>query len=106
MNRQEFHDVLASTGITVRYGQGEKGLRLPFMAYTFVRGSLLDADNKTYATKNVATIELLTTSKQEQDELSGMLEEALTSNDIPFGLPDEGWDDANRFYQLTYNLEV
>lgn len=106
MNREQFHSQLENVGVPVRYGFGEEGLKLPFIYYTFVRQSMIDADNRTYATKNDVELHVEATSKKELDEVCLKVESVLSENDIPFGSPQEGWDNKERIYLNTYYLEV
>ena len=106
MNQQEFYDILTGLNIPVRYDHGEDGLPVPFCYYTFVRATLLNADNKSFATFNNAVVNIVATSKEEINRLTSMLEELLSDNDIPFGDPDEGWDEKEKIYLTTYYLEV
>ena len=106
MTQEEFTNILNGVGIPVRYDHGEEGLAVPFIYYTFVRGTALNADNVSYSTKNTIEINLVTTSKAEQHDLSLKLEGLLTANEIPYGSPDEGWSSSEKIYLLTYTLEV
>lgn len=106
MTQEEFVTAVETVGLPVRYDHGEDGLKLPFIYYTFVRGALLHADNKTYAKQNNVSLNLVTTSKAQQNEYSEKIEDLLDSLDIPYGTPDEGWSDGEKFYLLTYDLEV
>lgn len=106
MTIEEINTALSRVGIPVRYDHGEEGLEVPFIYFTFVRGSLLDADNIVYATKHELTINLVTTTKAEQLTYSEKIEEVLTELEIPYGMPDEGWSSGEKIYLLTYNTEV
>lgn len=106
MKQQEFVDVLNGLNIPVRYDHGENGLPVPFLYYTFVRGTLLNADNKSYARKNNAVVNIVATTKEDTDRLTSELEELFTDNEIPYGEPLEGYDEKEKTYLTTYYLEV
>lgn len=106
MTQEEFKAILDGVGVPVRYDHGEDGLALPFIYYTFVRGTLLNADNKRFAVKNIASVSIITTSKAEMNTITARLEDLFSDNDVPFGDPSEGWDDDEKIYLTTYDMEV
>ena len=106
MTQEELNTMLNRIGIPVRYDHGEKGLKVPFIYYTFERASALNADNYTYHKKNVVSISLVTTSKASQNEYASKLEDLIQEYELPFGDTSEGWNNDEKIYILTYFMEV
>lgn len=106
MTQEQFVNILEGAGIPVRYDHGENGLKVPFIFYTFVKGPALNADNKTYIKKNIVEVNILTDSKSDMNAYTDILEGIFDANDIPWGDPSEGWDDDEKIYLTTYNMEV
>ena len=106
MTQEEYKEMLEGVGVPVRYNHGEDGLAVPFIYYTFVRTPLLNADNKCFAKKNNASVSIVTNSKADMNILTARLEDVFNDNEMPFGEPDEGWDDDEKIYITTYYMEV
>lgn len=105
MTINEFHDILSQVNITWRYDHVEKGTALPYGVYTFYRDSLLNADNKTFAKKNVVEVNVYALNKAQLDEICEQVEKGFEDNDIPWSAV-ESYSLDESFYLNTYNMEV
>lgn len=106
MTITELVEILNESELSVRYGFAEAGVKLPFIFYTYTRGTAQSADDKSFVKKAVVEINLQTESKAQQLEMASRLEAIFDAHNLPYGDPDEGWDDDERIYLLTYTMEV
>ena len=104
MKYQELFTLLKTLNIPVAYDHFDSNKRVipPFMAYREIPPDTFKADGKTYYRPYNFEIEVVTEKKD--PVLQESIEELLTSNNIPYDLLDEVWDEDERIYHNFYEI--
>ena len=100
---EEIAKLLESTGLPVAYGffPEEEASDLPILVYQSVYSNNFSADNIVYQKFNHIQIDLYTRFKEPQTE--DKVENALSSF---FWEKAEEYDDTEKVYRITYEIEV
>ena len=104
MKYEELFTLLKTLNIPVAYGHfdSDKEVLPPFMAYREISPDTFKADGKTYYRPYNFEIEVVTEKKD--PALQESIEELLSSNNIPYDLLDEVWDEDERIYHNFYEI--
>lgn len=105
MTISDFFENLKQVRIPWRYDHVEEGLPLPFGVYTYERAPMLEADNKVFAIKNKATVDVYAKTKEELDEICLQIEKVFEDNDIIWS-SNESHSMDEVFYLNSYSMEV
>lgn len=105
MTQSEFTSALETIGIPISYEHAPNGTKVPFINYTWVTDSALNADNKVYSKKAVVTVDLVADKKGMLNQYSELLENLFEQLELPWGV-NEGWSDSEGIYLRTYDMEV
>ena len=79
-----------------------KNVSIPFVVYREIDTDTFKADGLTYYRPYSFQIELITEKKD--IVLQKQLEDLLTTNNIPYDLDDEIWDDDEKIYHNYYEI--
>ena len=98
------YDLLKTLNIPVAYDHfvSDKEISIPFVVYRETSTDTFKADGITYYRPYEFEIELITEKKE--IELQQRLEELLTTNNIPYDVGDELWDDDEKIYHNFYEI--
>lgn len=98
------YELLKSLNIPVAYDhfKSNKDVSIPFVVYREINTDTFKADGKTYYRPYNFEIELITEKKD--ITLQQQLEELLTTNNIPYDINDEVWDDEEQIYHNYYEI--
>ena len=104
MNHKYIYDLLKTLNIPVAYDHfiSNKEVSIPFVVYREINTETFKADGKTYYRPYNFEIELITETKD--ITLQQQLEELLTTNNIPYDVNDEVWDDDEQIYHNYYEI--
>ena len=101
---KRIYDLLKTLNIPVAYDHfiSNKEVSIPFVVYREINTDTFKADGKTYYRPYNFEIELITEKKD--ITLQQQLEELLTTNNIPYDVNDEVWDDEEQIYHNYYEI--
>lgn len=101
---KQIYDLLKTLNIPVAYDHfiSNKEVSIPFVVYREINTDTFKADGKTYYRPHNFEIELITEKKD--IALQQQLEELLTTNNIPYDINDEVWDDEEQIYHNYYEI--
>lgn len=101
---QTIYDLLKTLQIPVAYDHfnSDKEISLPFVVYREIDSNTFKADNKTYYRPYNFEIELCTEKKDVV--LQQTIEDLLTTNNIPYDVADEVWDNEEKMYHNFYEI--
>lgn len=101
---KEIYDLLKTLNIPVAYDHFDtnKEISPPFAVYREISPDTFKADGITYYRPYNFEIELITEKKD--IALQQELEELLTTNNIPYDVGDELWDDDEKIYHNYYEI--
>ena len=101
---KQIYDLLKTLNIPVAYDHfiSNKEVSIPFVVYREINTETFKADGKTYYRPYNFEIELITETKD--ITLQQQLEELLTTNNIPYDVNDEVWDDDEQIYHNYYEI--
>lgn len=101
---KRIYDLLKTLNIPVAYDHfvSDKEISIPFVVYRETSTDTFKADGITYYRPYEFEIELITEKKE--IELQQRLEELLTTNNIPYDVGDELWDDDEKIYHNFYEI--
>jgi hypothetical protein len=101
---KRIYDLLKTLNIPVAYDHfvSDKEISIPFVVYRETNTDTFKADGITYYRQYEFEIELITEKKE--IELQQRLEELLTTNNIPYDVGDELWDDDEKIYHNFYEI--
>lgn len=98
------YDLLKTLNIPVAYDHfnSNKEVSIPFVVYRETTIDTFKADGITYYRPYNFEIELITEKKD--ITLQHQLEGLLTTNNIPYDVGDEVWDDDEQIYHNYYEI--
>ena len=101
---KRIYDLLKTLNIPVAYDHfvSDKEISIPFVVYREISPDTFKADGVTYYRPYDFEIELITEKKEVA--LQQTLEELLTTNNIPYDVGDELWDDDEKIYHNFYEI--
>lgn len=101
---KRIYDLLRTLNIPVAYDHfvSDKEISIPFVVYREISPDTFKADGVTYYRPYDFEIELITEKKEVA--LQQTLEELLTTNNIPYDVGDEVWDDDEKIYHNFYEI--
>lgn len=101
---KRIYDLLKTLNIPVAYDHfiSDKEVSIPFVVYREIDTDTFKADGITYFRPYNFQIELITEKKD--TTLQQRLEELLTTNEIPYDVGDEIWDDEEKIYHNYYEI--
>ncbi|MBQ4030164.1 MAG: hypothetical protein II625_00290 [Bacilli bacterium] len=101
---KRIYDLLKTLNIPVAYDHfvSDKEISIPFVVYREISPDTFKADGITYYRPYEFEIELITEKKEVA--LQQTLEELLTTNNIPYDVGDELWDDDEKIYHNFYEI--
>ncbi len=101
---KRIYDLLKTLNIPVAYDHfvSDKEISIPFVVYRETNTDTFKADGVTYYRPYEFEIELITEKKE--IELQQRLEELLITNNIPYDVGDELWDDDEKIYHNFYEI--
>ena len=101
---KKIYDLLTTLNIPVAYDHfvSDKEISIPFVVYREVSADTFKADGVTYYRPYNFEIELITEKKEVV--LQKTIEDLLTTNNIPYEVNDEVWDDDEKIYHNFYEI--
>ena len=101
---QILFELLKTLDIPVAYDHfdSNKNIQPPFIVYRETDVDTFKADGLTYYRDYNFEIELITETKK--PTLQASLESLLTTNNIPYDLRDERWDNEEKIYHNIYDI--
>ena len=101
---KKIYDILVTLNIPVAYDHfvSNKEVSIPFIVYREVNTNTFKADGITYYRPYEFEIELITEKKDVV--LQKQIEDLLTTNNIPYNVGDEVWDDEEKIYHNYYEI--
>jgi len=101
---QIIYELLQTLNIPVAYDHfdSNKNITPPFIVYRETDVDTFKADGKTYFRDYNFEIELITELKSPSIQAS--IENLLTTNNIPYDLRDEYWDNDEKIYHNYYEI--
>jgi len=101
---KQIYDLLKTLNIPVAYDHfvSNKEVSIPFVVYREISSDTFKADGVTYYRPYNFEIELITEKKNVA--LQQAIEELLTTNNIPYDVGDELWDDDEKIYHNYYEI--
>lgn len=98
------YELLKTLNIPVAYDHFEsnKNVTIPFAVYREIDTDTFKADGITYYRPYNFEIEVITEKKDVV--LQQQIEELLTTNNIPYDIGDEVWDDDEKIYHNYYEI--
>lgn len=103
MTYQELEQLLAPLGIPFTFHHWERPPKLPYGVYFDDSTNNFEADNIAYVVIRNFNIELYV--RQRDPDLEGRLEAILTDAELYWD-KDADYIDSERFYQISYEIEV
>lgn len=103
MTYQALEQLLAPLGIPFRFHHWEKPPEMPYGVYFDDHTDNFEADNIAYVVIRSFNIELYV--RQRDPELESRLEDIFTEKDLYWD-KDAAYIDSERFYQISYEIEV
>lgn len=103
MTYRELHDLLETSGIQFAFHHWEKPPAIPYGVYFDDRTENFGADGIAYLVVRHFNIELYV--RQRDPELESRLESVLTGAGF-FWDKDADYIESERFYQISYEIEV
>lgn len=104
MKHKDIYDLLKTLYIPVAYDHfdSDKNVTPPFAVYREIAPDTFKADGITYYRPYNFEIELVTEKKDVA--LEKTIEDLLTSNNIPYDINSEVWDEDERIYHNFYEI--
>lgn len=104
LEHKQIYDLLKTLNIPVAYDHfdNNKTLKPPFVVYRETPADLFNADGIVYFRQYTFEIELVTEIKDVA--LQKRIEGLLTTNNIPYELNDEIWDEDEKIYHNFYEI--
>ncbi len=104
MEHKEIYDLLKTLKIPVAYNHFDVNQNIvpPFIVYDEISSETFKADGKTYYRPYNFQIELVTDKKDVA--LEKTIEELLNTNNIPYDISDEVWDEDEKIYHNFYEI--
>lgn len=104
MTQKEIYTMLKTLNIPVAYDHftSDKEVNPPFVVYRSISPETFKADGITYFRPLNFEIELITDYKDLG--LEQQIENLLTTNEIPYDINDEVWDDEEKIYHNFYEI--
>ena len=104
MEHKDIYDLLKTLEIPVAYDHfdSNKEISPPFIAYRETSPDTFKADDLTYYRPYNFEIELVTEIKDV--ELEEDIEDLLTTNNIPYDISGEVWDEDERIFHNFYEI--
>lgn len=101
---KQIYDLLKTLNIPVAYDHfvSNKEVSIPFVVYREISADTFKADGITYYRPHNFEIEVITEKKD--IALQQTIEDLLTSNNIPYDVLDEIWDDDEKIYHNFYEI--
>lgn len=101
---KKIFDILKTLNIPVAYGHFEsnKEIQPPFIVYRETSPNTFKADGITYYRPYDFEIELVTEIKDVT--LQQTIEDLLDTNNIPYDIGEEVWDDDEKIYHNYYEI--
>lgn len=100
----EIYTLLQTLSIPVAYDHFDikQNITPPFIVYREQTPTTFKANNTTYYRPHEYEIELVTEKKD--IGLQNSIEELLTTNNIPYDMSDEVWDEDQKIYHNFYEI--
>lgn len=104
MKHKDIYDLLKTLKIPVAYDHfdSNKEITPPFIAYREISPDTFKADDNTYYRPYNFEIELVTEIKD--TDLEETIEDLLTTNNIPYNISGEVWDEDERIFHNFYEI--
>ena len=104
MSYEELFTQLKTLDIPVAYDHfnSNKDIKPPFMVYRAISPNTFKADGITFYRPYNYEIELVTEKKE--PSIEDTIEQLLTTNNIPYDINDEIWDEDERIYHNFYEI--
>lgn len=104
MEHKDLFILLSTLNLPVAYDHFDtnKEVTLPFLVYREIKPDTFKADGVTYYRPYQFEIELVTEKKDVTTEKA--VEELLTTNNIPYDVDDEIWDEEEKIYHNFYEI--
>lgn len=104
MEYKDIYDLLNTLNIPVAYDHFDdnKTINPPFIVYRESAPDTFKADNKTFYRPYNFEIELVTSIKT--PALQKQIETLLDTNNIPYDITDEVWDNNEKIYHNFYEI--
>ena len=104
MTHTQIFNLLKTLDIPVAYDHFDtnKNVTPPFIAYREISADTFKADGVTYYRPYEFEIELVTEKKDVA--LQQTIESLLTTNNIPYDVYDEVWDEDEKIYHNYYEI--
>ncbi len=104
MKHKDIYDLLKTLNIPIAYDHFEsnKQINPPFAVYRETSPETFKADDLTYYRPYNFEIELVTEIKDV--DLEETIEELLTTNNIPYDISGEVWDEDERIFHNFYEI--
>lgn len=104
MKHKDLFDLLKTLDIPVAYDHfdSNKNINPPFLVYRETGVDTFKANNTTYYRDYNYELELITEKKDVA--LQQQLEELLETNNIPYDLNNELWDNEEKIYHNYYEI--
>ncbi len=101
---KKIYDLLKTLNIPIAYDHFESNKEVvpPFAVYREISPDTFKADGITYYRPYNFEIEVITEKKD--IALQQTIEELLTTNNIPYDVGDELWDDEEKIYHNYYEI--
>lgn len=101
---KQIYDLLKTLNIPVAYDHfiSNKDISIPFVVYREIQTDTFKADDKTYYRSHEFEIEVITEKKDLI--LQQQIEDLLTTNNIPYDVSDEVWDEEEKIYHNYYEI--
>lgn len=104
MKLSEFKNILDTTKYPVAYTKFDETPKLPYIVYYCSNPVCLYADGGIYYSSERVVVELYTNKKDISTE--SLLEKTLLDADIVYDKTGEGYNDAEKLYQIIYEMEI
>lgn len=104
MTYKTLYELLQTLNIPVAYDHfdTDKGINPPFVVYRAVAPDTFKADSQTFYRPMNYEIELVTDKKN--PTLEQTIEDLLTTNNIPYDISPEIWDEDERIYHNFFEI--
>jgi len=99
---EDLYDILSELDIPVAYDHFNKNVEAPYIAYRADHTENFFAENKTYQKNEVIYVELYTTKKDVELEVS--LEALFDENEIAWEIESQEYIDTEKVYQVIYRI--
>lgn len=104
MTHQQIYNLLLTLNIPVAYDHfnSNKNINPPFIVYRETRPDTFKANNITYYRPYNFELELVTEIKDV--DLQETIESLLTTNEIPYDVETDIWDEDEKIYHNFYEI--